>query len=93
MPYGAAAVDGPGADLVGDAAGLYRVGAHDGRGEAKLRVVDERDRLGLGGEGTHCQTRAEHLRQTSNKSQRNQLQRPKRGTNQHDVVDTIAQNR
>ena len=30
---------------------------------------------------------------TRNKSQRNQLQRPKRGTNQHDVVDTIAQNR
>ena len=27
------------------------------------------------------------------KSQRNQLQRPERGTDQHDVVDTIAQNR
>ena len=42
---------------------------------------------------------AEHRRgaavpeETRNKSQRNQLQRPKRGTNQHDVVDTIAQNR
>ena len=31
--------------------------------------------------------------ETRNKSQRNQLQRPKRGTNQHDVVDTSAQNR
>ena len=34
---------------------------------------------------------SEYLRKTRNKSQRNQLQRPKRGTNQHDVVDTIAQ--
>ena len=69
------------------------VGAHVGEPQHELVVLEATVPREVGAVDREDRPQPGAPEETRNKSQRNQLQRPKRGTNQHDVVDTIDQNR